>query len=83
MSEHALQVFLLGVSTRVTCRNISLNHSGGPYVVSSSASQCKFYGGPLCLQFVMYNRKLEEIIFLHTLKAYFNALMNFKKCINS
>ena len=56
------QVSLLGISTRVTCRNASLNHSGGPYLVSPSVSQCKSYGGPLCLQLVTYNRKPEETV---------------------
>ena len=35
------QAFLLGISTRVVCRNASPNHSVGPYLVSLSASQCK------------------------------------------
>ena len=75
------QAFLLGISTRVVCRNTSLNHSGGLYLISPNVPQCKFYGGPLCLQLVTSNHKLEETITMQTFayfEAYFNALMNFK-----
>ena len=67
------QAFLLGISTRVVCRNASLNHSGGPYLVSPNVSQCKFYGGPLCLQLVTSNRKQEETITMQIF-AYFDGL---------
>ena len=67
------QAFLLGISTRVVCRNTSLNHSDGPYLVSPSVSQCKFYGGPLCLQLVTSNRKPEETITMQ-FYAYFDGL---------
>ena len=67
------QAFLLGISTRVTCRNALLNHSGGPYLVSQGVSQCKFYGDPLCLQLVTSNRKPEETITMQIF-AYFNGL---------
>ena len=69
------QAFLLSISTslRVVSRNASLNHSGGPYLVSLSVSQCKFYGGPLCLQLVTSNRKPEETITMQIF-AYFEGL---------
>ena len=67
------QAFLLGIDTTVVCRNASLNHSGGLYLVSPSVSQCKFYGGPLCLQLVMSNRKPEETITMQIF-AYFDGL---------
>ena len=79
------QAFLLGISTRVVYRNASLNHSGGPYLVSPSVSQCKYYGGPLCLQLVTSNRKPEVTITMQIfayLTAYFNALINFKNLKN-
>ena len=67
------RAFLLGISTRVVCRNASPNHSGGPYLVSPSVSQCKFYGGPLCLQLMTSNRKPEETITMQIF-AYFDGL---------
>ena len=75
------QAFLLGISTRIVCRNTSLNHSGGPYLVFPSVSQCKFYGGPLCLQLVTSNRKPEKTITMQIF-AYFDTLMNFKNFKN-
>ena len=81
MSERALSTktsFLTGISTRVACGNTSLNHSGGPYFVSPSVSQCKFYGGPLYLRHQTANQKKPlQCKFLHILMAYFNALTNF------
>ena len=69
------QAFLLGISTRVVCRNASLNHSGGPYLVSPSVSQYNFYGGPLCLQLVTSNRKPEETITIQFFE-YFDGLFH-------
>ena len=67
------QAFLLGISIRVTCRNAAPNHSDGPYLVSPSVSQCKFYGGPLCFQLVTSNRKPEETVTVQIF-AYFDGL---------
>ena len=67
------QAFLLGISIRVICRNALPNHSGDPYLISPSVSQCKFYGGPLCLQLVTSNRKPEETVTVQIF-AYFDGL---------
>ena len=81
-SFHPKQALLLDIgTTRATCINASLTHSNDRYLVSPTCFQYKFYGGSLCIQLVMSNRKTEETItmqFLLILTAYFTTLMNFK-----
>ena len=79
------QAFLFDISTRETCTNASLNHSNSLHLTSQTHFHCKSYGASLCIQLVTSNHKSEETIImqiLHTLTAYFNALMNFKNLKN-
>ena len=72
------QALLLDIGTRATCINASLAHSTDLYLVSPTCFLYKFYGGPLCIQLVTSNSKMEETNTMQIF-AYFDCLFYYFK----
>ena len=85
------QVFLLHISTKVTCTNMSLNHSDSWHLVSQTCFHCKTYCAslsvPLVMQYCKWKKPL-QCRFWHILACvyslflcHFSKFQKFKKVV--